>query len=85
MKLLKKSQPKPEVLDKPGTSLADQLRAAQAAAEEFIQKEVQRIKDSPEGATLPIAWLASNIRATTRAGGCHCKCALALLDREKKQ
>jgi hypothetical protein len=84
-RMIKLKAKQPQSAPDKGRSLADQLRAAQAAAEEFIQKEVQRIKDSPEGASLPIAWLASNIRATTRAGGCHCKCALALLDRDGKK
>jgi hypothetical protein len=78
-----KTQSQPQEAADKRPSLADQLRAAQAAAEEFIQKEVQRIKNSPEGETLPIAWLAANIRATTRANECHCKCALALLEKEK--
>jgi hypothetical protein len=69
----------------PAVSLADKIRATCAEAEAYIESRVQEIKDSPEGELLPISWLALNIRATTKANGCHCKCALALIDQEKKQ
>jgi hypothetical protein len=79
-----KTQPKPQEAAVVRPSLAEQIRAAQAAATEFVERKVQEIKDSPEGELLPIEWLRLNIRATTRANGCACKAALALLD-EKKQ
>lgn len=80
-----KTQRRPQSAPDKGRSLADQIRAAQAAAAEFVERKVQEIKDSPEGESLPIEWLRQNLRATTRAGGCSCKAALVLLDREKKQ
>jgi hypothetical protein len=77
MKLLKaKSQPQQKEAA-PAVSLADKIRATCAEAEAYIEKRVQQIKDSPKGEALPISWLALNTRATTKAGGCHCKCALA--------
>jgi hypothetical protein len=66
-------------------SLADEIKAVCEKAEQYIEKRVEQLKNSEEGRSLPVEWLRLNIRATTRAGGCHCKCALALLDREKKQ
>jgi hypothetical protein len=33
---------------------------------------------------LPITWIRSNVRAMTRSGGCDCKAALALLEKEPK-
>jgi hypothetical protein len=86
VKLLKaKSQPQPQSAPDKGRSLADQIRAAQAAAAEFVESKVQEIKDSPEGELLPIDWLRMNIRATTRAGGCACKAALSLINRDGKK
>lgn len=86
MKLLKKSQPQQETPPafQPKGSLPDRIRAAVAEAEAFVESKVQELKASPEGATLPIDWLRHNIYATARARGCHCRCALALIDQEKK-
>jgi hypothetical protein len=68
-----------------GPSLADQIRAAQAAAEEFIESKVQEIKNSPDGQSLPISWLRQNIFAVHKARGCSCRCALSLMAAAEKK
>jgi hypothetical protein len=85
MMLRKTTKPRaPEPAPAASPSLKEQIIAAQVAATEFVERKVQEIKDSPEGELLPIDWLRLNIRATTRAGGCACKAALSLLDRDGK-
>jgi hypothetical protein len=78
---LKKQQPKQEAAPV-AVSLADRIKETCAEAEQYIEKRIEQLKDSDEGRSLPIDWLRLNIRATTRAGGCHCKCALALLEKD---
>jgi hypothetical protein len=80
MKLLKKQPQKEASSD---ASLADQIKQARNEAAEFVERKVQELKNSPEGQSLPIEWLRQNLRATTRAGGCSCKAALVLLEKEK--
>jgi hypothetical protein len=72
-----KAQPEPQL------SLADQIRAAQQAAEELIEREAQKIKASRDGARLPIDWIRLDIRTRMKGGQCHCRCALNLLERDK--
>jgi hypothetical protein len=74
-----KLKTKPEALV---PSLADQLRAAQAAAEELIESEAQRIKSTVDAAGLPINWIRANLRARM-GGSCNCACALRLLETKK--
>jgi hypothetical protein len=81
MKLLKKSQPQKEASSE-ASDLAARIKETCSLAEQYIEKRIEQLKDSDEGRSLPIDWLRLNIRATTRAGGCHCKCALALLEKE---
>jgi hypothetical protein len=81
VKLLKKQPQKEASSD---ASLADRIKETCSLAEKYIESRVAELKASPEGELLPVAWLASNIRATTRAGDCHCKCALALLEKDKR-
>jgi hypothetical protein len=81
MKLLKTKQPQKEASS--DASLAEQLRAARQAAEAFIEAEAQRIKASPDGQSLPISWLRSNIFAVHKAHGCACRCALSLMSSGK--
>lgn len=82
--MMARFKPQPQKEAAPAAvSLADRIKETCSLAEQYIQSRVQQIKDSPEGETLPISWLALNIRATTKAGGCHCKCALALLEKDK--
>jgi hypothetical protein len=76
---LKSKQPKEAPVE---PSLADRIKETCALAEQYIEKRIEQLKDSDEGRSLPIDWLRLNIRATTRAGGCHCKCALSLLEKE---
>ena len=66
-----KVQPAPE------PSLADQLRAAQQAAEDFIQNKVQELKVAHP--KLPIGWLEMDLRTRMRGGQCHCECVLNIL------
>jgi hypothetical protein len=80
MKLLKKQPQKEASSD---ASLADRIKQARNEAAEFVERKVQELKNSPEGQSLPIEWLRQNLRATTRAGGCSCKAALVLLEKEK--
>jgi hypothetical protein len=80
MKLLKKQPQKEASSD---ASLADRSKQARNEAAEFVERKVQELKNSPEGQSLPIEWLRQNLRATTRAGGCSCKAALVLLEKEK--
>jgi hypothetical protein len=63
----------------PAVSLARQLRAACDAAEKYIATIAQREKDASP--LQPLAWHEMQIRL--RYGRCGCKCALALLEREK--
>jgi hypothetical protein len=79
VKLLKVKQPQ-KVPDLTSGTLADQLRAARQAAEAFIEAEAQRIKASPDGQSLPLAWLTQNVYAVHKARGCACRCALSLLE-----
>ena len=78
-----KFKTKPAPVEAPEVLLAAQIRAAQAAAAEVVEAHAQAIKSSPEGASLPIDWLRMNIRATTFAGACDCKVALALLAKDQ--
>src|SRR5262245_11781581 len=81
IKVKPKSQPQPEA---PKASLAERIKETCAAAEEYIQEEVRRLKASPEGQSLPIGWLEGDLRRRT-GGHCNCKCVLALqaaLDKE---
>jgi hypothetical protein len=77
MKLLKKSQPQPEAA--PAVSLADQLTAACDAAEAYIATIAQREKDASP--LQPLGW--HQMQIYLRYGRCACKCALALLEKEK--
>jgi hypothetical protein len=77
-------KPQPQSAPDNGRSLAERIKETCAAAEQYIETRVAELKDAPEGKSLPIDWLRLNIRATTRANGCHCKCALALLEKDKK-
>jgi hypothetical protein len=80
MKLMKaKSQP--QAAPQPGPSLADQLRAAQAAAEEYIEKVVQGLKR--EHTLLSVEWIAQDLRL--KYGRNAVACALALLELEEKK
>ena len=65
----------------PQLSLADQIRAAQQAAEELIAAKVQELKVAHP--TLPVGWLEMDLRHRMKGGACDCKCALALLEKEK--
>jgi hypothetical protein len=75
-----KSQPQPGASSE-ASDLATRIKKTCAEAQAYIESKVTELKDAPEGKSLPIDWLRLNIRATTRAGGCHCKCALALLEK----
>jgi hypothetical protein len=80
MKFLKtKSAPKPVVALERGP-LAEKLKEACAAAEEYI--ETIAAKQKAEAPTIPLDWHRMNLRL--RYGKCACKCALALLDQEKE-
>ena len=67
-----KAQPAPEPL-----SLADQIRAAQQAAEDFIQSKVRELKVAHP--KLPIGWLEMDLRHRMKGGSCNCKCVLNIL------
>jgi hypothetical protein len=79
--MLKKKPKEPEAAPEP--SLADRIRATCAEAEAYVEQRAREIKSRPEGQLLPLDWIRLNVRATTRAGGCHCKAALALLEEKK--
>jgi hypothetical protein len=79
MKLLKKSQPKPqEVSAKPEASLADRIREIRAESEAIIEAEVQRLR-ATDAQGLPENWVRADLRLKT-GGGCDCRCALKLLE-----
>jgi hypothetical protein len=80
-KAAKQAQPQLEAA--PAVSLADRIRTTCAEAKAHVEQEAQRVKDSDEGRTLPLTWLVQNVYAMHRAHGCHCKAALALIERDK--
>jgi hypothetical protein len=51
-------------------ALKEQIVAAQAAARQYVEDQVDIIKRSPEGATQPRDWLLLNQYAMARAGRC---------------
>lgn len=77
MKLLKSKQPQ-KVPDLTSGTLAERIKETCAAAEQYVAE----LKASPEGQSLPLDWIKQNIYATARAKGCHCRCALSLLEKE---
>jgi hypothetical protein len=58
-------------------SLEEQLRAARAASEMFIETKVAELK--AEHPALSVEWLRLNLRATHR-GACDCRLALMLIE-----
>jgi hypothetical protein len=72
-----RSQPRTAPEKEP--SPAQQIKAARAVAEKIIESRAQEVKAS-DGAPLPIEWIRQNVRAMAKAGGCSCKCALAILE-----
>jgi hypothetical protein len=79
VKLLKaKSQP--QAAPVVGPSLAEQLRAAQAAAEEYIESVAQ--KEKAASPLQPLEWHRLDIRL--RFGRSAVDCALKLLEVEEK-
>jgi hypothetical protein len=79
-----KSKPQPQkVPDSTSGTLAQRIRATCAEAKAHVEQEAHRVKNSDEGRTLPLTWLLQNIYAVHRANGCHCKAALALLQKDK--
>ena len=83
--MLRKAKTKSEPEAPPEPSLADRIKATCAEAEVLIQAKVDELKASPEGRLLPRDWLAMNLRAVNRSGGCSCKLALALLEEKNGQ
>jgi hypothetical protein len=75
MKLLRTKPPKEAPVAAP--SLADRIKAARAEATAFIDAETQKIKNSPDGASLPFGVLRQMI---TRHSRCACAVALNLLE-----
>ena len=76
MKLLKKSQPQKEAAA--AVSLTDQLRAAQAAAEAYIESIALREKAASP--LQPLEWHRMDLRL--RFGRSATECALALLEKK---
>jgi hypothetical protein len=81
MKLLKAKPPQKEASTE--VSLADRIKETCRLAEEYIETRVQQEKDKDEGRLIPISWLRQNIYAVHKANGCHCRCALSLLESKK--
>jgi hypothetical protein len=81
IKLKSKPQPKPEASAE--VSLADRIRATCAEAEAYVEQRVRELKARPEGQSLPLDWLRQNAYAVAKARGCHCRCALSLLEDKK--
>jgi hypothetical protein len=77
---LKTKQPQKEVSE---ASLAERIRATCAEAEAYVEARVKEIKARPEGQSLPLDWLRQNAHAVAKARGCHCRCALSLLEEKK--
>jgi hypothetical protein len=76
MKLLKAKEP--QKVASAEVSLADQLTAACAAGEAFIETIAQ--KEKAASPLQPLAWHQMNLRLMY--GRCACKCALALMEKE---
>ena len=76
-----KSKAEAPPAEKPEVSLAEQLRAAQAAAEEYIEGVALRWKAASP--LQPIQWHRLDMRL--RFGRSALDCALALIDQEQKQ
>lgn len=74
-----KTKPQPEASAE--VSLAEQLRAAQAAAEEYV--EAVALREKAASPLQPLEWHRLNLRL--RFGRSACDCALALIDQEQKQ
>jgi hypothetical protein len=83
MKLLKVSKKEAPSAEKP-EDLATRIRQTCYAAQQYIDSRVDALKASEEGKILPRDWLALNLRAVTRGGGCNCKVVLELLEKEKQ-
>jgi hypothetical protein len=60
-----------------GSDLASRIKSARAEAEAFIDAKTQELKNSPDGALLPIGILRQQI---TRHSGCACAVVLDLLE-----
>jgi hypothetical protein len=83
MRLLKKSQPQPEKDPeiKSGSDLAEQLRAAQAAAEAYIAGVA--LKEKAASPLQPLPWHEMSLRL--RFGRSAVDCALKLLELAEKK
>jgi hypothetical protein len=75
-----KSKAEAPSAEKPEVSLAEQLRAAQAAAEEYVESVA--LKEKAASPLQPLEWHRLNLRL--RFGRSALDCALALIDQEKK-
>jgi hypothetical protein len=78
-----KAKQNPGASSEASDGLADRIRATCAEAEQYISARIAAVKASPEGQQLPLDWLRQNIYATHKARGCHCRCALSLLEDKK--
>jgi hypothetical protein len=76
MKLLKKATPQKDPVQS-GSDLAQRIKSARDEAEAFIDAKTQELKNSPDGALLPIGVLRQQI---TRHSRCACAVALNLLE-----
>ena len=77
MKVLSKKQPQETSKE---VSLATRIEETRTAAEQYIERYVDRLKASDDGKLLPRDWLLLDTRL--QFGKCNCQCALALLERE---
>jgi hypothetical protein len=75
MKFLKTKSPKEAPVVAP--SLADRIKSARAEAEAFIDLKVAELKNSPDGAILPLGVLRQQV---TRHSRCACAVVLNLLE-----
>jgi hypothetical protein len=72
-----KAKPQPE----PQPSFAEQIRAARAASQAYIDAKVAELKK--EHPALSVEWLRLNLYAVNHIK-CDCKLALKLIEEEKK-
>jgi hypothetical protein len=77
---LKAKQPQKEASAE--VSLAEKIKNICAEAEAYVDVHVDQLKASEDGKLLPRDWLKLDVQL--KHGRCFCKCALALLDQEKK-